>query len=415
VGDVTEAGQVLATFDPFAEPIIAEQSGTINFIEIVQGLTLREELNEDTGVVERKIDLSSEASQPRIEIVNSNNEVLSTYYLPNNAYIDSSVEDGASVKAGDKLARILKESQKSQDITGGLPRVSERFEARRLRNAAVLAAISGKIHFRGIVKGKRLIVVEDAFGDEKKHLVPMGKYLYVRDGDTIEAGEAMCDGPIDVHDLLLILGEGALQRFLMNEIQEVYRMQGVVINDKHIGVIIRQMMRKVEIVEVGDTHFIYGQQVDKFEFHTQNEAAIASGGNPAIARPLLLGVTRASLNIGSFISAASFQETTKVLTNAAIAGDVDNLRGLKENVIIGHLIPAGTGMKGYRNVKLYDSEHGDLDEYTRKVVEQKRLEEALARQAENDAINDDTSLQESFVMDKEEEGFSEVSLVEDED
>jgi DNA-directed RNA polymerase subunit beta' len=415
-GDVTESGQVLATFDPFADPIIAEQDGVIRFVEIIQGVTLREEINEDTGNVERKItDLSNETAQPRIELVDKNGDVQGTYYLPGNAYLEPQVEEGAVVKAGDKLARMLKESQKAQDITGGLPRVGELFEARRPRNATVLAAISGQVHFRGIVKGKRLIVVEDKFGEEKKHLVPMSKYLYVRDGDSVEAGEPLCDGPIDPHDVLFILGENALQSFLMNEIQAVYRMQGVVINDKHIGIIIRQMMRKVEIVEVGDTNFIYGQQVDKFDFHLQNERVIHDGGEPAIARPLLLGITRASLNIGSFISAASFQETTKVLTNAAIAGDIDNLRGLKENVIIGHLIPAGTGMRNYRKVKLYDKEHGDLDEYVKKIVEERKREAALARQAENDDINDDSSFQEVYVMGKDDEGYSETELSDDDE
>jgi DNA-directed RNA polymerase subunit beta' len=204
----------------------------------------------------------------------------------------------------------------------------------------------------------------------------MGRHLLVRDGDLVEAGEELCDGNRDPHDVLEILGENALQSFLVNEVQEVYRLQGVNINDKHIGVIIRQMMRKVEIVQVGDTNFIYGQQVDKYKFHEENRKVIREGGQPAVAKPLLLGITRASLNIDSFISAASFQETTRVLTNAAIAGSNDALRGLKENVIIGHLIPAGTGMKNYRGIKLYDENSEDLDTSVQNIIEARKREQA---------------------------------------
>ena len=248
------------------------------------------------------------------------------------------------------------------------------FEARRPKNAAVLSKISGTVHFKNIVKGKRVILITDIYGHEHKHQVPIGKHLLVRDGDLVMAGEELCDGSVDPHDILDILGENALQSFLVNEVQEVYRLQGVNINDKHIGSIVRQMMRKVEIVQVGDTGFIYGQQIDKYKFHTENAKVLREGGESAVARPMLLGITRASLNIDSFISAASFQETTKVLTNAAIAGSVDTLRGLKENVIIGHLIPAGNGMKKYRNVKLYDENKEDLDALVKRVQEARKLE-----------------------------------------
>ncbi|MEW5817836.1 MAG: DNA-directed RNA polymerase subunit beta', partial [Spirochaetota bacterium] len=231
------------------------------------------------------------------------------------------------------------------------------------------------VKFKGIVKAKRVIIIVDPFGNEYKHLVPMGRHLLVRDGDTVEAGEMLCDGTIDPHDVLHILGENALQSFLLNEVQEVYRLQGVNINDKHIGVIVRQMMRKVEIGHVGDTNFIYGYHVDKYKFHEENEKVVREGGQPAVARPLLLGITRASLNIDSFLSAASFQETTRVLTNAAIAGSTDNLHGLKENIIIGHLIPAGTGKKEYRNVKLYDETSEDLDASMQLILEAKRQAE----------------------------------------
>ena len=219
----------------------------------------------------------------------------------------------------------------------------------------------------------------------------MSKRLLVRDGDTVEAGERLCDGNLDPHDILAILGENALQNYLMNEIRDVYRMQGVSINDKHIGVIVRQMLRKIEVVSVGDTRFIYGQQVDKYQFHAENKRVTAEGGQPAIARPMFQGITKAALNIDSFISAASFQETTKVLTNAAIAGKTDELRGLKENVIIGHLIPAGTGMPQYRSVKLFDKNMSDLDEQVNEILERRRreLEEAAAAEAEAEMDEED--------------------------
>ncbi|GAB4366727.1 MAG: DNA-directed RNA polymerase subunit beta' [Spirochaetales bacterium] len=372
-GDILPPEFTLATFDPFSEPIISEHDGTVEFVDIVLGTTLKEEINEETGNIEKKItEYTSESIQPRIRILDENGEEKAVYFIPGSAYLN--VNDGDKIRAGRTLAKLLKESVKTGDITGGLPRVGELFEARRPKNAAILAQVSGTVRFKNIVKGKRVIVIEDPYGKEYKHLVPMGRHLLVREGDTVEAGEQLCDGNIDPHDVLITLGENALQQFMMNEIQEVYRLQGVSINDKHIGIIIRQMMRKVEIVSVGDTNFIFGQQVDKHKFHEENEKVIREGGQPAIARPLLLGITRASLNIDSFFSAASFQETTRVLTNAAIAGSVDYLRGLKENVIIGHPIPAGTGMKRYRALKLYDENAEDLDAKIQKILEAKQKE-----------------------------------------
>ncbi len=376
VGDIIPAEETIAFFDPFSEPIISEVNGTVKFEDIVLGTTLKEEINEDTGKIEKKItEFTLESLQPRVVIIDDEGNELAVYYLPGSAYLN--VEDGEKIKAGRIIAKLLKESVKTRDITGGLPRVGELFEARRPKNPTVLAVVSGKVSFGGIVKGKRVIIVTDPYGNEYKHLVPLGKHLFVRDGDTVEAGEMLCDGNIDPHDILEILGENALQFYLVNEIQEVYRLQGVNINDKHIGIIIRQMMKKVEIVEVGDTNFIYGQQVDRYKFHEENRRVEREGGEPAVAKPLLLGITRASLNIESFISAASFQETTRVLTNAAIAGSVDHLRGLKENVIIGHLIPAGTGIKKYKKVKLFDENMEDLDISINKVLEEKKKEETL--------------------------------------
>ena len=275
-----------------------------------------------------------------------------------------------------------KEAAKTNDITGGIPRVTELFEARKPKNQTVLAKISGRVKFKGIAKAKRIVEIEDMFGNKYEHLVPTSKHMIVRDGDEVEAGEQLCDGAPNPADILAILGENALQNYLMDEIQAVYRAQGVSINDKHIGVIVRQMLRKVEIMAVGDTRFIFGQQVDKFKFHEENRRVIAEGGQPAIARPMYQGITKAALNVDSFISAASFQETTRVLTNAAISGASDGLHGIKENVAIGHMIPAGTGIRNYRNVKLFDEGDTDLDVQMEEILEKRRLE----KEAEQNSI-----------------------------
>ena len=385
VGDVVEAGQTLATFDPFSDPIIAEVAGYVHYEDIIPGSTLSEDLDEETGNIEKRItDLHLDTKQPRILITDEAGNEKGSYYLPGGAVL--SVEDKMKITAGTTLAKTLKESSKTSDITGGLPRVSELFEARKPKNPTVLAQISGTVQFKGITKGKRVVAVVDKYGKLFEHLVPMTKRLLVRDGDTVEAGEQLCDGSISPHDILAILGEHALQTYLMDEIQQVYRMQGVSINDKHIGIIVRQMLRKVEIVAVGDTRFIFGQQVDKYKFHEENRRVLSEGGQSAIARPMFQGITKASLNIDSFIAAASFQETTRVLTNAAIAGSANNLRGLKENVIIGHLIPAGTGIRNYRNVKLFDENTADLDIQMNEVLERRKLEKAMEAAAEEDAL-----------------------------
>jgi DNA-directed RNA polymerase subunit beta' len=376
-GQIVAAEEAIAYFDPFSEPIIAEVAGKAVFEDIVLGTTLKEEINEDTGKIEKKItDYTVETLQPRIVIHDGKGEVAATYHLPGSAYLN--IADGEDINPGRILAKLPRESVKTRDITGGLPRVGELFEARKPKNPAVQAKVSGIVSFRGLLKGKRVIVVTDPYGKEFKHLVPMGKHLLVRDGDHVEAGEQLCDGNIDPHDVLQILGEQALQSYLVNEIQEVYRLQGVNINDKHIGVIIRQMMKKIEIMQVGDTNFIFGQQIDRYKFNQENRKVIREGGQPAIARPLLLGITKASLNIDSFISAASFQETTRVLTNASIKGSRDHLHGLKENVIIGHLIPAGTGIRAYNDIKLLDENMEDLDVQVNRIIEEKRREKELA-------------------------------------
>jgi DNA-directed RNA polymerase subunit beta' len=385
-GAVIPAHTTIATFDPYSEPIIAEVDGYAHFLDIIAGSNMSEEINEETGVVEKRINEQHlDARQPRISITDEAGNERGSYYLPAGAIIN--IDDGGKVDAGTTLARTLKETSKTSDITGGLPRVSELFEARKPKTPTVLAQITGVVQFKGITKGKRVVVVHDEYGKEFEHQVPLTKRLYVRDGDTVEAGEYLCDGVPNPHDILAMLGENALQNYLMDEIQQVYRMQGVSINDKHIGIIVRQMLRKVEIMAVGDTSFIYAQQVDKYKFHEENNRVIAEGGQPAIARPMFQAITKAALNIDSFISAASFQETTRVLTNAAIAGVTDELRGLKENVIIGHLIPAGTGIRYYRNVKLYDSSATDLDVQMNDILERRRLEKELEAQRELDSMS----------------------------
>jgi DNA-directed RNA polymerase subunit beta' len=392
IGTVVDTEKTIATFDPFSDPIIAEKGGTVKFEDIILGTTLKEEIDEDTGNIEKRItEFQHESKQPRIFIFDDNDNEVASYFLPGGAYIQ--VDEGEKIRAGRTLAKTLKESAKAMDITSGLPRVSELFEARRPKSPAVLAQVSGTVYFRGIVKGKRKVVVEDAFGREASHLIPMNKRLLVRDGDAVEVGEQLCMGSINPHEVLYIQGESTLQRYLMDEIQQVYRLQGVSINDKHIGVIIRQMMRKVEIRKVGDTKFIQGSSVDKYRFHEENARVIAEGGQPAIALPMFQGITKASLNIDSFLSAASFQETTRVLTDAAIKSSTDYLRGLKENIIIGHPIPAGTGMKRYRNIKLFDEDSQDLDEYMHEILDKRRQEaeaqaEAAVTQQEEYTVED---------------------------
>jgi DNA-directed RNA polymerase subunit beta' len=418
-GEVVATEKTLATFDPFSDPIIAEVSGIVKYEDIMAGSTLKEEVDEETGNSEKRItDIQLETKQPRIAIIDDEGSELASYFLPGGAYI--MVDEGERISAGRIIAKTLKESAKASDITSGLPRVSELFEARKPKNPAVLAQVSGVVHFEGTIKGKRVVVIQDSFSKKFRHLVPMNKRLLVRDGDTAEAGEPLCVGASNPHEILHIMGESYLHRYLMDEIQQVYRLQGVSINDKHIGVIIRQMMRKVEIMAVGDTKFIYGQLVDKHWFHTENDRVITEGGQPAIARPVFQGITRASLNIDSFLSAASFQETTKVLTNAAIAGATDALRGLKENIIIGHPIPAGTGMKSYRDVKLFGNENQDLDKEMEEILERRKLEKAHEVTEEydygmdDDDYYDDESLGEFGEMDIDDDSF-ENGFDEDED
>jgi DNA-directed RNA polymerase subunit beta' len=271
--------------------------------------------------------------------------------MPSHAHL--MVQDGETVEAGDVLAKIPRETTKTKDITGGLPRVVELFEARKPRDPAVISEIDGVVKDGGVAKGQRkMIIVPDDATEPREYALPRGVHVNVHEGERVRAGEQLMDGPSNPHDILRVLGEKELQKYLVNEIQEVYRLQGVNINDKHIEVIARQMMRWVKIEDVGDTEFLIDEQVDKFRFLEENERVINQGGRPATAQPLLLGITKASLSTDSFISAASFQETTRVLTEASISGKIDHLRGLKENVTMGRLIPAGTGFEWYRHVRI---------------------------------------------------------------
>ena len=383
-------GEAVVTFDPFSEPIISEFDGMARFADLTLGTTLIKEVNEETGTVGYRVtDHALDNVEPRIEILDADGNLLASYLLPGSSYLQ--IQDGEMVTTGQVVARLLMASVKTKDITGGLPRVGELFEARKPRNVAILAQASGIVSYGKIEKGKRVINITDEFGKVYKHSVLLGKHILVREGDHVEAAERLCDGNIDPHDILNIMGENALQQFLLNEVQEVYRLQGVDINDKHLGIVVRQMLRKVEILKAGNTRFILGQKVDKYRFHEENARVIAEGGQPAIARPCLLGITNASLSIDSFISAASFQETTKVLTNAAIAGSKDELRGLKENVIIGHLIPAGTGMKCYRDVKLKDEDALALSDKVESVMSERAQEdiEEIANMSTEDDIIDE--------------------------
>jgi DNA-directed RNA polymerase subunit beta' len=348
-GQAVTLGQVLVEWDPYTFAILTEIGGTVGYRDLQEGLTLHEEVDEVTGLSRWVVtDSPDEKRQPTIVIKGAKGS--KRYLMPSRAHL--MVQDGDEAFPGDVLAKIPRETTKTKDITGGLPRVVELFEARKPHEPAVMSEIDGIIRFGEISKGQRKVSVIADNGIEKEYSVPRGVHINVQEGERVKAGEPLMDGPLNPHDILAIRGEKELQGYLVNEIQEVYRLQGVNISDKHIEVIVRQMMRWVKIEDVGDTSFLLEQQVDKFKFREENERVEAQGGRAAQGRPLLLGITKASLSTESFISAASFQETTRVLTEASIQGMVDHLRGLKENVIVGRLIPAGTGMEHYRNVRL---------------------------------------------------------------
>ncbi|MGZ4868104.1 MAG: DNA-directed RNA polymerase subunit beta'', partial [Candidatus Angelobacter sp.] len=361
-GQQVNVGQVMGEWDPYTFAILTEVGGTVQFKDLQEGVTLHEEVDEVTGLSRHVVGESpDEKRQPAIVIKAKS---ARRYLMPSRAHL--MVQDGDEVHPGDVLAKIPRETTKTKDITGGLPRVVELFEARKPRETAIISEIDGVVKFGEVSKGQRKIYVVADNGTEKEYSVPKGVHINVQESERVRAGEPLMDGPLNPHDILAVLGEKELQSYLVNEIQEVYRLQGVTISDKHIEVIVRQMMRWVKVEDVGDTTFLLEQQIDKFRFTEENQRVIANGGRPATGRPLLLGITKASLSTESFISAASFQETTRVLTEASIQGAVDHLRGLKENVIVGRLIPAGTGMEHYRNVKLAP----ELEQAAAKVQEE---------------------------------------------
>jgi DNA-directed RNA polymerase subunit beta' len=353
-GQQVKKNDLLFEWDPYTNPIMTDVTGTVRFVDIEEEETVREELDEITGLRQRVIvEDKDKRLHPHIEIVQTKagkERKIRDYVIPEGAQL--MVDDGQEVPAGSTLAKISREAYKTRDITGGLPRVAELFEARRPKDPATISEIDGVVKFGEIKRGKREIYVHPDQGEPQLYEVPAGKHLRVHEGDRVRAGDRLTEGPVNPHDILRIKGPRAVQEYLMNEIQEVYRLQGVKINDKHIGVIVRQMLQKVRVTEPGDSDFLEGEHVDKLIFRERNERIRKKGGTPATSEPLLLGITKASLTTQSFISAASFQETTRVLTDAAMRGAKDDLLGLKENIIIGHLIPAGTGIYRYSEIDI---------------------------------------------------------------
>ena len=353
---VVERGQKLAEWDPYTIPIITEKQGTAHYVDMVEGVSMREVLDETTGisskvVVDWRQQPRGDQLKPRVTLRDDKGEVVllpngleARYFMSVDAIL--SVENGAAVQAGDVLARIPRESSKTRDITGGLPRVAELFEARKPKDYAIISEIEGRVEFGRDYKTKRRIVVvppEESGEDNKEYLIPKGKHISVQEGDYVLKGDLLMDGNPVPHDILAVMGVEALADYLVNEIQDVYRLQGVKIDDKHIEVIVRQMLQKIEIQEPGETTFLIGEIVDREDYEAENAKVEGEGMRPAKGVPVLQGITKASLQTKSFISAASFQETTRVLTEAAVSGKIDRLDGLKENVIVGRLIPAGTG------------------------------------------------------------------------
>ncbi len=350
-GGEIKKGEILAQWDPYNVPILSEKAGRVRFHDIIEGVTMKQELDETTGQESMVIIDHKEDLHPQVIVLDESGDPTAQYAIPSGAHI--AINEGDKIVAGTLLAKTPRKSSKTKDITGGLPRVAELFEARRPKDAAEISKIDGVVDFGPSVRGKRCIVIKDPVtAAEEEHLIPIGKHVVVFKGDFVKKGQQLTEGPMDPHEILEILGPQELQEHMVNEVQEVYRLQGVTINDKHIEIIVRQMLRKVRITEPGDTQFLWGEQIDKVVFEDENNRVDKMGGKPAEAMPVLLGITKASLETESFLSAASFQDTTRVLTDAATIGKTDILRGFKENVIMGHIIPAGTGYQGHRNIAL---------------------------------------------------------------
>ncbi|MBN2453317.1 MAG: DNA-directed RNA polymerase subunit beta' [Candidatus Omnitrophica bacterium] len=349
-GEPVEDGTIFVKWDPYTVPILTEVTGKVKYEDIKSGVTMKEEIDPATKLKNRVIVEHKGDYHPELVIIGKDDEVLAIYPIPAGAHII--VADGKTVSAGEILAKTPRLISKTKDITGGLPRVAELFEARRPKDPAIISEIEGIVEFGESKKGQKRVIVKSSTGMKKEYLIPHGKHLNAYKGDKVQAGAQLVDGPVVLQDILKVSGDKKLQEYLVNEVQEVYRLQGVNINDKHIEVIVRQMLRKVKIEDPGDTVFLMGQQIDKNVFVEENKRVVKKKGKPATAIPTLLGITKASLNTESFISAASFQETTRVLTEAAASGKTDLLKGLKENIIMGHLIPAGTGFSAHRDITM---------------------------------------------------------------
>jgi DNA-directed RNA polymerase subunit beta' len=367
-GELVEQGDLIAEWDPFSIPIITDVSGFVNFEDINEGETFKEQVDEVSGVSRKVIHESQSLEQhPLIAIIDSKkktiirkNDTATEFALPNKSELV--VENGVEVHAGDVLAKIPRELARNKDITGGLPRVAELFEARVPKDQAIITEIDGIVEFDLDVKKKQRIRIrpEDGKGDSKEYLIPRGRHITVHMGEYLRAGDPLIDGSPNPHDILAVKGSKALQKYLVDEVQQVYRLQGVGINDKHIEVIVRQMLRKAYVEDPGDSSLLVGQEIGRSELNSINQELTVQGLRPARSKPKLLGITKASLSTNSFISAASFQDTTKVLTDASLAGKHDTFRGLKENVILGRLIPAGTGFNVFNNMD-YDLGEGVID------------------------------------------------------
>jgi DNA-directed RNA polymerase subunit beta' len=380
-GARAKAGQILAAWDPHTRPIITEYAGRVRFENVEEGVTVAKQIDEVTGLStlvvidpKRRGMAQGKGLRPQVKLLDDEGQEvkLAGSDAPVNITFQIgsiiTVKDRQQVSVGEVLARIPQETSKTRDITGGLPRVAELFEARAPKDAGLLAEVTGTVSFGKDTKGKQRLVITDLDGVAHEYLIPKDKHVMAHDGQVVNKGESIVDGPADPHDILRLLGVEALSRYITDEVQDVYRLQGVKINDKHIEVIVRQMLRRTQIIDAGDTRFIPGEQVERAEVLEENERMTAQGKKPATYEPVLLGITKASLSTDSFISAASFQETTRVLTEAAIMGKKDDLRGLKENVIVGRLIPAGTGL-AYHNIRRYQ-EQGAGEAEGRELVEE---------------------------------------------
>ena len=401
-GDVVKKGDLIAKWDPFNAVIVTEYAGTLRFNDVIEGITYRAETDEATGLTEKIITDSKDKSKvPTCDVLDANGEVIGTYNFPVGGHVVC--DDGQTVKTGTTLVKIPRAAGSAGDITGGLPRVTELFEARNPSNPAVVSEIDGEVTMGKVKRGNREIIVTSKTGDQRKYLVSLSKQILVQEHDAVRAGTPLSDGIITPGDILAIKGPTAVQEYIVNEVQDVYRLQGVKINDKHIEVIVRQMLRRVQIVDAGDTHFIPGEQVERSEMLDENDRVKAEGGTPATYQNVLLGITKASLSTDSFISAASFQETTRVLTEAAIMGKRDDLRGLKENVIVGRLIPAGTGLayhKARREKEVMEQRLAQAQEPSEARLAAEEFFEGMDTKAEAEKIRDE------FAFDSEASGNS---------